>query len=77
MQTCNEHLQPKELTLRTKSMYFTVYWKDFKEAINHLAKTCQELGIVKLALPKIGAGLDRMHGPKSMRLGSLLVVVLM
>ena len=45
-----------------------IKWKNFKTAVNRLAKQCEELGVKNLAVPKIGAGLDGMHWPKNMRL---------
>lgn len=42
-------------------------WKDFKKAIYKLATRCKEEKISKLALPKLGAGLDGIKWEKIMK----------
>lgn len=43
-------------------------WKDFKQSIKALPEKCNDLGIKKLCIPKIGSGLDGLNWDKSMKL---------
>ena len=57
------HLVTKALSTMKKPS-----WGDFKNAVKNLKQICEKNGIHDLAMPKLGAGLDRLYWPSVKKL---------
>lgn len=57
------------LHLITKDVsYISPKWKDYKNTLKTIPKVCQENGINKLIVPKLGSGLDKIPWASTMKL---------